>query len=217
MSMRWWSPCLILTFGFLLLSNARGLARSTGDPAARTGAPLLGAVPAEATCSSVGCHLGNPLGTGGMLEILGVPAPYVPGNTYDITVRLTSTATAGSAERKWGFQLTALRVADGLGTGTFSAPGLQILSGTASRKYVTHNVANLKTGTAGPAEWTVSWTAPSTEVGLVGFYAAGVAGDGNLFASGDFVYTAAGTTSTVVPAFPVTWGALKNGSPWKNP
>jgi hypothetical protein len=217
MTMRWWIPSLILALAFLVLNESPGLARSTGDPAARTGAPMLGGVPAEATCSAAGCHLGNPPETNGKLEILGVPLPYIPGSTYDLTVRLTSTATTGDPDRRWGFQLTAARLSDGLGTGVFAAPGLQILSGANSRKYVTHNVANVKTGASSPVEWTVSWTAPSTDEGAVGFYAAGVAGNGDLFASGDYVYTAADTTSGGVPVVPVTWGWLKSGSVWKTP
>lgn len=211
MTKRWWGPGLILALAILLLNETPLLARSTGDPAARTGAPMVGGVPAEATCSAAGCHLGNPPETNGMLEILGIPAPYVPGNTYDLTVRLTSTATVGDIDHRWGFQLTAVRLSDGQGTGTFSAPGLQVLSGADFRKYVTHNVSSVKTGASSPVEWTFSWTAPSLDEGPVGFYAAGVAGNGDLFASGDFVYTAGDTTSTVVPVVPATWGALKRG------
>lgn len=215
--MRWLLPSSVLVLGALLIVHSPGITRTTGDPAARTGAPALGGIPAEATCSDVACHLGNPPETDGTLEILDLPEAYVPGNTYPLTVRLTSNATQGDAPIQWGFQITAARISDGLGTGVFSAPGLQVLTGTGSRQYVTHNVPNLHTGEVSPVEWTFSWTAPAQDDGMVGFYAAGVAGNGDEFATGDFVYSAAGTTSTVVPIRPSTWGMLKRGFVLRSP
>lgn len=208
--MRWRMAIVFLVLSSLAVLYTPGLTRTTGDPLARTGAPVLGAVPAEATCSGTGCHLGNPQNQGGAVEVQGVPSIYVPGNTYELSVRLTSDQTAAFTDRRWGFQITAARLADGIGSGTFEVGSLQLLAG-GSRDYVTHNVPNLKTGEASPVTWTFSWTAPPGDAGPIGFYVAGVAGNGDSFASGDFVYTGAETTSTAVPVRSATWGGLKRG------
>ena len=188
-------------------------ARSTGPIARVTGAPALGAVGAEATCNQFGCHAGNPMNSNGTLVIEGIPAVYTPGTTYDLTVRLSSTATGGNVARKWGFEVTAARLSDGVGTGIFTVPfGLIKISSLNSRVYVTHTAATIQLGVASPVEWSFSWTAPASDEGSVGFYAAGNAANGNLLASLDFIYTTADTAKSVsTPVEPVTWGRLKSG------
>lgn len=187
-------------------------ANSLGAPTRVTGAPALGAVAAELTCNQVGCHVGNPMNSNGTLEILGVPETYTPATTYNLTVRLTSNATAGDVNRRWGFEVTAARLSDGQGTGSFIATGLRKVVGINSREYVTHNSASLQMSAASPVEWTFSWTSPATGEGSVGFYAAGNAANGNLLNAGDFIYTAGDTAKSMfTPVEPVTWGRLKGG------
>jgi hypothetical protein len=202
----------------LVLAGAASLtlANSTGPLPSRTGAPAIGGVPAEATCNDVGCHSGNPLNSGGTLEILGAPSPYTPGTSYPITVRLTSTANQSFPNRRWGFQLTAVRLSDGQGAGSLSAPTLLVLNGngsTASRQYVSHDADTFMQGASSPVEWTFTWTAPAQDRGAIGFYAAGNAANGNLSSLGDFIYTASSIVqSPGTPVQAVTWGALKSGA-----
>jgi hypothetical protein len=110
-------------------------------------------------------------------------------------VRLRSDSTLAIAERRWGFQLTAIREQDGEGCGTFSLPSpdsLQITAGSgayASRRYVEHQDGVVHTGEPGPRFWSFTWQAPASLEGPVRFYAAGNAANGNFDPSGDFIYT----------------------------
>ena len=65
-----------------------------------------------------------------------------------------------------------------------------------------------KTG-SGSAEFQFTWTAPTTSVGEVTFYAAGNAANSNSLETGDFIYT---TSLTVQAAGPVT-GIEELGAP----
>jgi hypothetical protein len=196
----------------ILAAGTAALAATWGAPVGRTGAPPLGPVSGELTCAIHACHEGNPTDQGGALRILGVPAVYVPGAVYPITVALSSVQTESFPDRRWGFEVTAARLADGRGAGSFAAPGLRVLVGSDSRVYVTHDPAALDPGGASPASWNLQWTAPAGDEGPVGFYAAGTAADGNGLASGDWVYIAGDTALAPPVAWRrVTWGAIKSG------
>jgi len=205
-----------VTFATVLLSS--------GPPPSRTGAPATGGVQAESDCS--GCHArldpqGNPLPNvnlpGGAVEILGLPTTYVPGQTYPVTVRLQSDSTVADVGRKWGFELTAFRVSDGLGSGTFvvTAADLQTKTGLAggpfaSRTYVEHRSAGTRTGLAGPVTWDFQWQAPATSQGDVRFCVAGNAADGLGTPDNDNIYTSTVLVrSGVTPVASTTWGSLK--------
>src|SRR5438045_2217837 len=63
----------------------------------------------QQTCSTSGCHTGNPLNApGGSLTITGLPTTtgWTPGQPYPLTVTIAKTG-----QRVFGFQLSA--VADG--------------------------------------------------------------------------------------------------------
>ncbi len=188
---------------------------SQPPPLSRTGIPRLGSASAEATCQT-GCHLGNAVNNSqGKLEILGLPAAYTPGRTYDLSVRLTSTSTQAFAGRRWGFELTCAHLADGKPAGTFTAPGLTIRQASAfygSRFYVSHDPGALHIGAASPSVWSLQWTAPASDEGAIGFFAAGNAANGDGNHTGDFIYTTADTTVySGVPVERTTWGRLKRG------
>ena len=188
---------------------------SSGPPAARTGAPLTGGVMAETDCSS--CHSSTVNVPGGSVEILDLPATYLPGQTYAVRVRLQSDATVADPDRRWGFEITAIRVNDGQGAGTFliSTPDLQIKPGNAagvfaSRSYVEHTSTGTHTGETSPVTWTFQWQAPATAAGSILFCAAGNAADGTGGTGNDHIYT----TVLPVPIDPTpiastTWGRLK--------
>ena len=194
----------------LLAGSAVALARSAGPPTRSTGAAAVAGRPAERTCAQTFCHTGNALNQNGMLEVIGVPDIYTPGTTYPLTVRLTSTATQGNISRRWGFQLTAARFSDGLGSGTFDTPPELLQQPANFRTYVSHTLATLQGAAASPVEWSFSWNAPAQDEGPVGFYLAGNAANGDLLTTGDFIYTAADTAmSEMTPVVPTTWGGLK--------
>jgi hypothetical protein len=197
---------LVLALLFMLVTL---LAISSGPPVQTTGAPRLGTFAAERTCSQPNCHIGSPINSGGQLEILGLPETYVPGTNYPLTLRLTSSQSAQSP--RWGFELTCARLSDGVGGGTLFPSGLNE-NLVNSRTYVSQNVSHLYAGEHGSVEWQVSWTAPDTSEGPVGFYACGNASNGNFLAgAGDLIYTVGETTQAgLVPVERVTWGRLKS-------
>ena len=183
-------------------------AYSGGPPASRTGAPQ------ELMCDD--CHSGYPLNTGGSVSVLDAPPFYRAGSTYPIRVRLESSQTAGMSGRVWGFELTAVRVSDGVGAGIFSnvtGQGTRTLSGSGSfstRRYIEHSSSGTRAAATSPVEWNVQWTAPNPGVGAVRFHASGLAADGTGDESGDWVYSfnsAMGDSAT--PAVRTTWGRVK--------
>lgn len=200
----WIGAALALVFGVPL-----ALAYPSGSPAGRTGAPSVGGIAAEATCTS--CHGGHSLNQSGTLEILGSPAQYTPGSSYPITVRLTSSATAGITGRRWGFELTTVRLDNGQGAGGgYQIPAsLKTVLGSNGRSYVEQNSSGTLSGAASPVEWTFTWLAPAAGEGSVAFYASGMASNGS-GTSGDYIYTAADTAAAgQVPVEPATWGWIK--------
>lgn len=191
------------------------LAFSDGPRTSRTGAPAIGPIAAETTCRS--CHGDFAINTGGSVEILGAPSLYSTGRTYDIRVRVNSAQTTGSPSRVWGFELTAVRMSDGQGTGTFAdvaGQGTVIQNGTGSystRQYIGQAAAGLKTGAASPVEWLVRWTAPASGPGAITFYAVGMAADGDGNTGGDYVYsTSFAAQDTTTPTLPMSWGKVKD-------
>src|SRR5262249_30808584 len=152
------------------------------------------------------------------LKISGMSDPYTPGATYTLNVQLASNRTAADINRKWGFEITAIRADNGAGTGTFTLvdptitqtkPGFGAFTG---RTYVAHTSAGTRTGLASPVSWDVKWTAPNQPAPFrVYFFVAGNAANGNGSSGGDFIYTAVDSaTVDVTPTVPVTWGQVKS-------
>ncbi len=192
---------------------AVAIADPADPPTRRTGAPSVAGVAAESDCS--GCHGDFALNSGGSVQITGAPNLYTPGATYDMTVRITTANTAGNSGRGWGFELTAVRMSNGAGTGTFAnvaGQGTSIGSGTigaVTRSYIRQS--GPRYNTASPVDFVVRWTAPNPGVGAITFYAAGLAADGDGVEPGDWVYTASkaiGDTTTA--AGTTSWGQIKS-------
>jgi|GEM_PF-1409988 len=173
---------------------------STGPPSGRTGAPALGIFPAEPDCTE--CHSGNPLNApGGALTISNVPANYTPGQTVTLTVTLTRSGQPPT--RRWGFQITAL-TDGGEPAGTFASINSATFTQTGfnDRQYVQHTFPGTQQGAAS-GTWSFNWTAPSTPVGRVTFYAAGNAANGNGAADNrDFIYTTSASTNPPINLTP---------------
>jgi hypothetical protein len=170
-----------------------------GPPAGRTGGPANGG----ATCRA--CH-GNTIGTGSV-EILGAPDNYQANAVYDLTVRVSDSVKVGA-----GFQIS---VEDSSGNHIGALSLIDPVNTELNAEfYVNHTFDGVDTSVAGwaangnSASFPVRWTAPSTDMGSVTFWAAGNAINNNFSSSGDFIYLTSKTAGFAsVPAVS-TWGMI---------
>ncbi|HKW02717.1 MAG TPA: choice-of-anchor V domain-containing protein [Vicinamibacterales bacterium] len=143
----------------------------------------------EETCAK--CHYDHPLNArGGSLLIEGVPATYVPGREYRITI-----AVSHPEAKRAGFELS-VRVADGLDKGQQAGmlrgpdaltqivfvPGRTV-------QYLQHTKAGSDLNGRHERRWTIYWTAPPSSAGRVIFNVAANAANDDASALGDYVYT----------------------------
>lgn len=154
---------------------------SSGPPAGHTGAP------SEFNCAE--CHLIVEPGAGRLS--VSAPPTYVPGQTYQITVRHTN---ADATRVRWGFQLTALAADNTKAGELWPTDALtQLTAGgpdmNSPRQYIEHTSAGTFAGQRDGAAWTFNWTAPAVDVGPITFYVAGNQANGDGNTSGDFIYT----------------------------
>jgi hypothetical protein len=175
---------------------------SSGPPAGRTGAP------GELTCATADCHQGSLNGGPGQFAII-APSVYEPGETYQITVRHTTT---DSSRRRWGFQLTALTTSNNKAGDLDNTNNLATVlddDGPGfNRQYIEHTLNGTFAGQTSQASWSFEWTAPDTDVGPVIFYAAGNQANNNGSNSGDQIYT---TMEAVLSGPPVITSAEVSG------
>ena len=175
-------------------------------------------VPGESTCNEVQCHVGTPLNGGGGSVAITFPngSTYVPGVKQHLIVTISD-----SAQRKWGFQLTA-RLATNSKTqaGSFTSTdhftavvcganatdpaevfldfgASQSCPATKSLAYAEHTSAGTDRIQAGSETYEFDWTPPATDVGSVIIYVAGNAANGDAQPTGDHIYT---KTYTLTPA-----------------
>jgi hypothetical protein len=185
-------------------------ARSSTPPKVRTGAPLS-ATTSEKDCAD--CHSDFAVNSGGgSIQILSVPAQYVPGATYPIRVHIGH-VTVSPDVPSWGFELTAIRNTDyGRADSLVSlGPETQIQTNVSNpaRKYVSHTAAGNYPGKADSTTWVFNWIAPASGSGGVSFWVSGVAGTGS-GTSGSFVYDAsANSIEAPTDVQSTTWGKLK--------
>ncbi|HTO52195.1 MAG TPA: Reeler domain-containing protein [Myxococcota bacterium] len=166
------------------------LASSSGPQPGESGVPAGGGFPAEPLCTS--CHTGFPLNSDGhgVLKLSGVPARYVPGQRYTLTIELHHP----DAERtRWGFQLTAISAKAFTGAGEFvitDSPNTELIHGvSANRSYVSHSYYGTGVGEAGGRQWSFDWIAPSAATGKVEFFGAGNAANADGSKEGDRIYS----------------------------
>jgi hypothetical protein len=140
----------------------------------------------EQSCD--GCHFEHEPNTRpGEVALTGVPAQYVGGETYALTVTLTRPGM-----KLGGFQLAA-RFEDGTQAGTLQrGPGEDKRLAIETQGAV-HYANQRRPGAelTGPdtVKWTLAWTAPS-EMRPVTFHVAANAADNDESTRGDYVYTA---------------------------
>ncbi len=170
--------------------------RVTGTAHAYASGPIPGVTgaPFENDCTL--CH-NTPSGERGTFTI-SAPSTYIPGQTYEITVTHVNTDDV-TPRLKWGFELTALTVADDLPVGDLQSLPMseltQVITGGpgGNRQYIEHTYLGGFEGQLGGASWTFTWTAPLKDMGPVTLYAAGNQANGDFDNTGDQIYLAEAT------------------------
>lgn len=170
-----------------------------GPPPRSTGAP------GDQTCAQAGCHLGTAVNSSnGKVEFsFDGGNTYTPGERKRVTLTITDT---GGGRNVFGFQASS-RLASNTQSGQAgsfipgSAQFVQCEDGrdrpangcpaSVALEFIQHNSASTSN------TFTFEWTAPSTNVGDVKFYAAGNAANGDGRNTGDRIYT---TSATLTPA-----------------
>ncbi len=197
---------------FTLLAGILSLSAYQGFTETQNGSGKTGhsGAPGEQTCTA--CHSSTPGGSGSLV-ISGDAQPngYNAGQTHNMSVTITH-----SGSSKFGFNLVALDT-NNASIGTLTAgTGSQVLNGPSSRRNLTHTSSGTSTSTAGSKIFNFTWTAPTTYLGPVTFYAAGNAANGDGGTSGDFVYTGNLTVSGN-PVTALTTDLLGGFSLYPNP
>jgi hypothetical protein len=191
----------LLALGIAVAAPSPAGAFSSGPPDGFCGDP-----PAMMNCTI--CHVDFEANSGdGLLELLGLPATYMPGANYPVTVRLRD-----PGQQRWGFELTSLAAGNNQ-AGSFAlldAIRTQISDNPGTDPdYVKHTTTGTDFPTPdGPVSWTFTWTAPAS--GEATFYLAGNAADGTKDPGLDYIYTIARTVEPqTVAAAAATWSAVK--------
>lgn len=188
----------------LIASAAQGF--SSGPPDGFAGNP-----PAFEACNI--CHFSFELNSGdGDLQVLGMPATYVPGAVYNLSVQLED-----PGQLRWGFELTVLDdddpLSEGGALGVADAVNTQIsLDSNGTVDYLKHTSDGTYGGTNdGPVTWDFVWTAPDAAVGPISFYVAGNAANGDGSLINDYIYTRSYTLDPedATPTRQTTWGRVK--------
>jgi hypothetical protein len=137
------------------------------------------------------CHNDNPINApGGSLTLEGVPAQFVPGATYSLTVEI-----AREGLRRGGFEIAA-RFASGkqkgrqAGTWKPLDARVQLIPGAVDRvlTFVQHNLAGSRAADRGRNAWMIEWTAPAVAAAPVQFNVAANASNNDDSPLGDYIY-----------------------------
>ena len=153
--------------------------RPEGAPFGNSGAPADN----NNTCARSGCHSGSASPRAGMITSNIPSSGYIPGETYEITVSIEQAGIA-----KWGFQISPQNLSGAVqGTLILTDPTRTRFIGSGN-KYITQTTAG-NSGAVNSTSWSFNWTAPAVGSGLVSFYGAVMAANGNGSTSGDQVFT----------------------------
>lgn len=139
--------------------------------------------PAYENCTV--CHDSYPINSGdGGVVLLNLPTSFVPGNAYDLLVRVYD-----PGQIRWGFELTVLGPSDE------QAGDLVVLDAVETQlsdnpfglaDFLKQTFDGTHEGSPGPTTWPFRWVAPN--VPTVTFYVAGNAGDASYDPAGDYIY-----------------------------
>lgn len=167
------------------------------------------------------CHYGTVNSSDAKLRLSGVPAVYVPGATYTLTVSLTQSTAA-----RWGFEVVA-QGPDSRQAGAFTLTdpiNMQLVMGTGPMEYVMHTPVGTRQGVSSISTWNMDWTAPAAGFGKVIISASGNAANNDLYFTGDKITNTCISSEeddgsvpmALVAAQPDTIYAAR-GSTWKVP
>lgn len=181
----------LITFSIIVLSSLGAFITFTNESYKKNGRAGNTGSPGEATCQTSGCHNGTANTGPGSVTLLSSDMTgweYVPGTTYNIRVRIAETG-----KLVFGLGVEVLNSSN-TNAGTINiteSSRTQIISSGAGRLNLTHMTGAGLTNDS--SVYTFSWTAPSTDIGPVTFYVAGLAGNNNNGDSGDQSYTTSQT------------------------
>ncbi|MEO6034471.1 MAG: choice-of-anchor V domain-containing protein [Verrucomicrobiota bacterium] len=149
--------------------------------------PGYAGAPGESTC--LACH--GQTTRSGTVSLTGTPTSYGLGSTYSLTVAVNTTGV------RFGFEMTAIDSA-GRRAGTLQSTTTTQLKTTNvlgnARQYIEHT----STGNS-VSSWTFNWTAPSSAVGGITFYVAGLYANNQANTLGDTTYTTTRTSAAPPP------------------
>lgn len=188
----------------LVLCFSEGMTNDTQPPPGNSNDP-----PGNGSCAKTGCHSDNGLqsGTGKVFVTIGPDAAnqspisastYTPGTTYTMQVDIQNTTGV-----VFGFQMIGLDNSNaqaGTFTVTNSTNTSLLTLGGSGKSYIGHKTSNAT------KTWTFQWTAPSSNVGPVTFFAIGNAANGNGNRSGDNIYA---LNETLSPATGIASASIK--------
>lgn len=184
---------VMATLALLTALAARGVARPHAAAAYADGAPAgFSGGFGEASCDA--CHFHAAVNSGpGRAIIVGVPARFVAGERYPLTVTLERPGMVLG-----GFQLTARVKGNGAQAGTLApAAGeegrvrVEVREGV---EYATQRQKGATLTAPGQGRWTLTWTAPESGESVV-FNVAANAADGDGAVEGDYIHTAVAETA----------------------
>lgn len=184
---------VLFTLAFVLIS-VKSFTYRSGPSGGLTNAP------GEGHCAT-SCHTGTSLNGGSgstsnmKLEDDFTGGGYIPDSTYTMTLKYSQSSIS-----RWGFNLTALVASDNSPAGDFTITSnrtqkrTKTISGK-TRSYVEHTSTGSASVGTNATEWEFEWTAPSSNVGTINFYAVVNAANGNGTTSGDQIYAKVFTVS----------------------
>ena len=177
-------PIIFFIISFIVVFASRvAIPESDHPPVAKTGAPM------ETSCATTNCHTG---------AITGGSISFTFGNndsTYRISTNYMITVTVDDMSQLpaglFGFEMTALNSSNNAaGFFTVITPANTWDSTAFGRNYIAHKNATDNNS------WTFSYQAPPTNVGVISFYIAANAANGNGDSAGDNIYK---TSFTIDP------------------
>ena len=180
------------------------LGNTSGAPAGVTGAP------GEETCGRSGCHATTPnIGNATIsIQLDNDATTYIPGEIHTLTLTIDNPQEAA----RNGFEIVALNALNNsigtwLGGGEYLQP--KSING---RDYITHS----EDGSV-MTFWNIPWRAPSSNVGVVTFYAAVNDANDNGQRTGDNIYTTSTAFNAEIASSVQTISSLENISVFPNP
>ena len=172
------------------------LAWSLGPPDRHTYADSS---PREECCCD--CHEFERNTGVGSVRIKDVPAIYLPGQQYRIRV-----VAEMPGQSLWGFELS-VRDRDHRQAGLLETTGNDtVIAVTNDIQWAKHAPGGKEADSF--AVWFLAWKAPKAGTGVVTFFVAANAGDGDGTADGDYVYTSDVSSDEVADTTPFIIGAV---------